>query len=229
MLRRRSKSKARVHFASEIYGPEDYKELANEVANKILMYLRDTTRWKGIRKDKNVTVSAKPSSDFAGLIYRVEAVLDMPAAKVFPLVYVPEYRCMWDKGLQSYEVIDRIDKDTFIVHSITHSFGLGMISPRDFVIIVHIRRYGGDFFTTNSCSVYHPNYPPTSHYVRGNSFPCGYACYPMQGNPSQCIFTALLQVDLRGTLHPSVVNSVMPINLVNLITDVKTGLRTIKL
>ncbi|XP_053145530.1 stAR-related lipid transfer protein 6-like isoform X2 [Hemicordylus capensis] len=227
MLRKKGKSRealARLP-SQQICGPEDYRKIANEVSNKILMYVRDTSGWKELKRDKNVTVSAKPSNDFAGLIYRVEAVLDIPAAKVFPLVYVPEYRCKWDKGLQSYQLIDTIDK---VIH-ITHSYGMGMISPRDFVVIVHIKRYGGEFLTTNSCSVYHPNYPPTSRYVRGNSFPCGYACYPMPGNPNQCMFMAILQVDLGGVLRPSLVDSVMPVSLINLITDIKTGIKTLKL
>ncbi|XP_066474168.1 stAR-related lipid transfer protein 6 [Tiliqua scincoides] len=160
--------------------------------------------------------------------YRVEAVMEAPVEKLFPFIHLPEYRSKWDKGLQQYKVIEVIDQDTSIVHSITHSYGLGLVSPRDFVFILHIKKYEGNLLTTNSISVEHPKFPPTSQYVRGTSFPCGYAVHPLPGNPSQSKFVAILQVDLGGMLRPAVIDSAMPASLINLITDCRAGIKSLK-
>ncbi|XP_061470771.1 stAR-related lipid transfer protein 6 isoform X3 [Rhineura floridana] len=116
----------------------------------------------------------------SGKIYRAEALIEVPAAKLFPFIYCAEYRSKWDRALQSYKLVDTIDEDTFIYRSITHSYGMGLVSPRDFVFLLHIKKYG-DLMTTNSLSVDHPDYPPCQNYVRGTSFPSGYACCPLPG------------------------------------------------
>ncbi|KAJ6662946.1 hypothetical protein lerEdw1_010767 [Lerista edwardsae] len=207
---------------------DEYRRISNDVSNRILMHVRDSSGWKEIKHGKNVSVSMKNSMDYSGHIYRVEALMEVPAEKLFPFIHLPEYRSKWDKGLQQYKIVEVIDQDTSIVHSITHSYGLGLVSPRDFVFIVHIKRYEGNLMTTNSISIEHPKYPPTSQYVRGTSFPCGYAVHPVPGNPGQCKFVAILQVDLGGMLRPAVIDSAMPNSLINLITDCRAGIKSLK-
>ncbi|KAF7243869.1 StAR-related lipid transfer protein 6 [Varanus komodoensis] len=161
--------------------------------------------------------------------YRAEALVEIPVNKLFPFIYLPEYRSKWDKAVQSYKLVETVDQDTFIFHSITHSYGFGLISPRDFVYIVHIKKYDdGNLMTTNSVSVDHPDYLPTPRYVRGSNFPSGYACSPHPENPDHSKLVAILQVDLGGMLMPSLVDSVMPMTLINLVTDCKSGFKSLK-
>uniref|UniRef100_A0ACB8ENV7 Uncharacterized protein n=2 Tax=Sphaerodactylus townsendi TaxID=933632 RepID=A0ACB8ENV7_9SAUR len=153
--------------------------------------------------------------------------MEQPAEKVFPFMYLPEYRTKWDKSLQSYKIVETIDQDTYIYHSVTHSFGLGLVPPRDFVYLVHIKKYNG-LLTTNSTSVDHYKCPPCRSYVRGQTFPSSYACYPLPENPNHCRMIAIIQADLGGMLLPSVIQSVMPTSLMNLITDCRAGIKALK-
>uniref|UniRef100_A0ABM5FUG2 StAR-related lipid transfer protein 6 n=1 Tax=Pogona vitticeps TaxID=103695 RepID=A0ABM5FUG2_9SAUR len=207
----------------------DYKETADEVCEKVLSYIReDTSGWKVVKRTKHISVLAKPSGDFCGTLYRAEARIEVPAEKLFPFMYLPEYREKWDKAVQSYRLVETIDQDTFIFHSITHSYGFGMVSPRDFVYLLHVRKYEGDLMTTNSVSVDHPDCPQSSIYVRGSSFPSGYACCPHPENPGHSKLVAIVQVDLGGRLMPSLIESVMPTTLLNLVTDCKAGIKALK-
>ncbi|XP_061470760.1 stAR-related lipid transfer protein 6 isoform X2 [Rhineura floridana] len=205
----------------------DYKNISKDLSKKILMYLEEPSGWRVAKCTKHISVLAKPATDFPGTVYRAEALIEVPAAKLFPFIYCAEYRSKWDRALQSYKLVDTIDEDTFIYRSITHSYGMGLVSPRDFVFLLHIKKYG-DLMTTNSLSVDHPDYPPCQNYVRGTSFPSGYACCPLPGNPNHSKLMAIIQVDLGGKLMPSVIDSVMPMSLMNLVTDCKTGLKALK-
>ncbi|XP_062828620.1 stAR-related lipid transfer protein 6 isoform X1 [Anolis carolinensis] len=204
----------------------DYRQIGEEVATKVLSYIQeDISEWKVERITKNIKVWSKPSEDFEGMLYRAEALVETPPDKLFPFLYLPEHRSKWDKAVQSYRNVETIDKDTFIIHVITHSYGFGMVSPRDFVSVVHIKKYDGDLMTSNSVGVNHPSCPSCPKYVRGNNYPSGYACSPFPGNPQHTKFVAILQVDLGGLLLPSLISSVLPTTLVNFITDCKAGLR----
>ncbi|XP_026569446.1 stAR-related lipid transfer protein 6 [Pseudonaja textilis] len=178
--------------------------------------------------EKHMDVLAKPSTEFPGILYRAEVSMEIPPVKLFPFVFRPEYRSKWDKSLQSYKIVERIDQDTFICHSITHSYGLGMVSPRDFVFMLHLKTYDGNLMTTNSISVVHPNFPPTPACIRGTTFSSGYACLPLPGNPEHTKLMMVVQVDLGGFLMPSVINSVMPMSLINFVTDCKSGLKMLR-
>ncbi|XP_077202920.1 stAR-related lipid transfer protein 6 isoform X2 [Paroedura picta] len=208
-------------------GQMDYKKISEDVSRKVLLYLKDTSGWQEVKKGKHITVSARPSTDYPGNMYRVEATMEQPAEKVLSLMYLPEYRTKWDRSLQSYKIIDRIDQDTAIYHSVTHSYGLGLVPPRDFVYILHIKKYN-DLLTTNSTSVDHPKCPPCPSYIRGRTFPSSYACYPSPDNPEHCKLVGLIQVDLGGMMLPSVVHSVMPMSLMNFVTDCRAGMKKLK-
>ncbi|XP_054842621.1 stAR-related lipid transfer protein 6 [Eublepharis macularius] len=205
----------------------DYKKISEELSRKMLAYIKDSSGWKEIKTGKLISVSVRPSADYPGNIYRVEATMEQPAEKIFPFMYLPEHRTKWDKSLQSYKIIETLDQDTAIYYSVTHSFGLGLVPPRDFVYLTHIKKYNG-LLTTNSTSVEHPKYPPTSSCIRGQAYPSSYACYPLPENPKHCRMMAIVQVDLGGMLLPSIVQSVLPTSLMNLVTDCRAGIKTLK-
>uniref|UniRef100_A0A8C5LFP3 StAR related lipid transfer domain containing 6 n=1 Tax=Jaculus jaculus TaxID=51337 RepID=A0A8C5LFP3_JACJA len=68
--------------------------------------------------------------------------------------------------------------DTFICHTITQSFAMGSISPRDFIDLVYIKHYAENMDIISSKSVDFPGYPPSSDYIRGYNHPCGFVCSP---------------------------------------------------
>ncbi|XP_010001071.1 PREDICTED: stAR-related lipid transfer protein 6 [Chaetura pelagica] len=205
----------------------DYKRMAEEVSGKIFSYSQDTSGWRVIKVSKNVTVSSKPSKEYAGNIYRGEGIIQEVPSKIIPFMYLPEHRRKWDKALQSYKLLERIDQDTGIYHSVTHSYGMGLVSARDFVDLLHVKPYPGDVLTTNSVSVEHSSCPPTPSCVRGYNNPCGYVCSPLPENPEHSKLVVFIQPELGGMLPCSVVESVLPATLINLITATKAGLKSL--
>ncbi|NXO03179.1 STAR6 protein, partial [Rhinopomastus cyanomelas] len=204
----------------------DYKKIAEEVADKILSYSQDTSGWKVIKVSKNVTVSSKPSQEYAGNLYRGEGLIEEVPRKIIPFMYLPEYRSKWDTTLRSYKLLEKLDQDTGIYHSVTRSYGMGLISSRDFVDLLHVKPYPGDVLTTNSVSVEDSRCPPSPSCVRGYNKPCGYVCSPLPENPEHSKLVVFIQPELGGMLPVSVVESALPATLISLITDTRAGLKS---
>ncbi|XP_071990174.1 stAR-related lipid transfer protein 6 [Engystomops pustulosus] len=203
----------------------DYKKIADDVAQKILSYSQDTSGWKVAKSTKDITVSWKPSNEYPGNIYRGEGIIEEIPEKVIPFMYLAKYRAKWDSALKTYSIVEEVDEDTYICHCLTHSYGLGIISAREFVDLIHIRRYDGGVITTNSISVEYDRCPISSSHVRGFNNPCGYVCSPLPENPSHTRLVVFIQPNLGGLLPRSVVDSAIPSNVVGLIRDVQEGIK----
>ncbi|KAM4710409.1 stAR-related lipid transfer protein 6 [Discoglossus pictus] len=203
----------------------DYHKVAADVSKKMFSYSQDTTGWKPIKSSKNVAVSWKTSNDYAGNIYRGEGIIEGTPEEVIPFMYLPEYRSKWDKNLKYYSLIEHIDENTVIGHILTHSYGMGIISSREFVDLIHIKKYEGGVITTNTISVEHAKCPVTASYVRAHNNPCGYICSPLPENPAHSKLVVFFQPELGGLLPRSLVESVLPNNAVNLINDARKGLQ----
>ncbi|XP_047382437.1 stAR-related lipid transfer protein 6 isoform X1 [Sciurus carolinensis] len=158
----------------------DYKAIAQQTAQEVLGYNQDTSGWKVVKISKKITVSSKASRKFLGNLYRVEGIIPESTFKLSDFLYQPGNRVTWDKALKVYNMVHRIDSDTFICHTITQSFAMGSISPRDFIDLVYIKRCEGNMDIISSKSVDFPEYPPSSNYVRGYNHPCGYVCSPLK-------------------------------------------------
>ncbi|XP_019062389.1 stAR-related lipid transfer protein 6 isoform X2 [Fukomys damarensis] len=158
----------------------DYKAVAQQTAQEVFGYNQDTSGWKVIKNSKKVTVSIKASKRFVGNIYRVEGIIPESSTKLSDFLYQPGNRLIWDKSLKAYNVVHKIDSDTFICYIITQSFAMSSVSSRDFIDLVFIKNYEGNMAIISSKSVDFPGYPPSSNYVRGCNHPCGYVCSPLK-------------------------------------------------
>uniref|UniRef100_A0A8C9BJ13 StAR related lipid transfer domain containing 6 n=1 Tax=Phocoena sinus TaxID=42100 RepID=A0A8C9BJ13_PHOSS len=201
----------------------DYKALAQQTAQEILGYYQDTSGRKVVKTSKKITVSSKTSKKFHGNLYRVEGIIPESTSKLSDFLYKPENRVTWDKSLKMYSMVQKIDLDTFICHTITQSFAVGSISPRDFIDLVYLKHCEGNMDIISSTSVDFPAYPPSSNYIRGCNHACGYMCSPLQENPAYSKLVMFVQTEMRGKLAPSIIEATMPSNLVSFLLNVKDG------
>uniref|UniRef100_A0A286XH55 StAR related lipid transfer domain containing 6 n=1 Tax=Cavia porcellus TaxID=10141 RepID=A0A286XH55_CAVPO len=194
----------------------DYKTIAQQTSQEVFGYNQDTSGWKVVKNSKKITVSTKASKRFKS------------STKLSDFLYQPGNKVMWDKSLKTYDVVHKIDSSTFICHTITQSFAMGSISPRDFIDVVCFKCYEGNMAIISSKSVDFPGYPPTSEYIRGYNYPCGFVCSPLKENPAYSKLVMFVQTDMRGKLPTSIVEKTMPSNLIKFVLNAKDGLRTHK-
>uniref|UniRef100_A0AC11D4M0 StAR related lipid transfer domain containing 6 n=1 Tax=Ovis aries TaxID=9940 RepID=A0AC11D4M0_SHEEP len=218
----------------------DYKALAQQTAQEILGYYQDTSGWKVVKNsliicgflflfEKKITVSSKASKKFHGNLYRVEGMIPESTSKLSDFLFKPENRVRWDNSLKMYNMVLKIDSDTFLCHTITQSFAMGSISPRDFIDLVSLKHYERNMDVISSTSVDFPAYPPSSSYIRGYNHACGYICLPVQENPTYSKLVMFVQTEMRGKLAPSIIEATMPSNLVSFMLNVKDGIKTQKI
>ncbi|XP_055478785.1 stAR-related lipid transfer protein 6 isoform X1 [Psammomys obesus] len=203
----------------------DYKTIAQRTAEELLAYSQDISGWQVVKISKKVTVSSKTSRLFLGNLYRIEGIIPESTAKLSDFLYQPENRVTWDKSLKRYNVIHKIDSDTFVCHTITHSFAMGSISSRDFIDLVYIKHYEGNMDIICTSSVDFPGYPPTSHYVRGYNHPSGCVCSPLKENPAYSKLMVFVQTEMKGKVPLSIIEKSMPSNLVSFFLNAKDGIK----
>ncbi|XP_073069190.1 stAR-related lipid transfer protein 6 [Manis javanica] len=192
----------------------DYKTLAQQTAQEILGYNQNTSGWKVVKTLKKTTVSSKASKKFHGNLYRVEGISPESTSKLSEFLYNPENR--WDKSLKVYSLVHRIDLDTFICQTDKQSFAMGSISPQEFINLAYFEHYEGNMDIISSSSV---DFPPFSNYICGHNHACGYVCSPLQENPAHSKLVMLVQ---------TIIEEIMPSNLVSFILNAKDGIKTHK-
>ncbi|XP_007943285.1 stAR-related lipid transfer protein 5 [Orycteropus afer afer] len=187
-------------------------QISETVAEKLLLYRRDTTGWKICREDNGVSVSWRPSVEFPGNLYRGEGIVCGSPEKVWDCVkpVTGGLREKWDENVSHFEIIENITDTLCVSRTSTPSAVMKIISPRDFVDLVLVRKYEDGTISANATNVEHPLCPPKPGYVRGFNYPCGSFCEPVPGEPNKTHMVTFFHTDLSGYLPQTVVDSFFP-------------------
>ncbi|KAG9489254.1 hypothetical protein GDO78_005316 [Eleutherodactylus coqui] len=161
----------------------DYTGAAEAAADTLLSYRKDEAGWKLCRKTGEVAVYWRPSTEFTGNLYKGEGLVEAKPEHVWECLK-PEpggLRVTWDNNVQDFQLLEAVRDDISICRTVTPSAAMGIISPRDFVDVVMIKRYEDGSITSNATNVEHPSCPPQRYFVRGFNHPCGCFCAPVSG------------------------------------------------
>ncbi|KAM8973456.1 stAR-related lipid transfer protein 5 [Pelodytes ibericus] len=208
----------------------EYTELARSAADKLLSYSKDPGGWKCCKKTEAVSVYWRPSSEFAGNLYKGEAIIPAKPEHVWECLK-PEpggLRVKWDKNVEDFQLIEAVADDISVCRTVTPSAAMGIIAPRDFVDVVLIKRYEDGSITSNATNVEHPECPPQRSFVRGFNHPCGCFCVPIPGEPEKTQLLSFFQTDLSGYLPRSVVESFFPHSMSNFYSNLTKAVTELK-
>ncbi|XP_006871007.1 PREDICTED: stAR-related lipid transfer protein 5 [Chrysochloris asiatica] len=200
-------------------------QISEAVADKLLLYRRDTSGWKICREGNGVSVSWRPSVEFPGNLYRGEGdVLGTPET-VWECIkpVAGGLREKWDANVSTFEILESISDTLCVSRTSTPSAAMKIISPRDFVDLVLIRKYEDGTISTNATHVDYPLCPPKSGYVRGFNHPCGCFCEPLPGEPNKTHLVTFFQTDLSGYLPQTVVESFFPRSMATFYVNLQTA------
>ncbi|KAM6059555.1 stAR-related lipid transfer protein 5 isoform 2-T2 [Theristicus caerulescens] len=164
----------------------DYVGLAEAAAEKMGLYRRDPGGWRGCRRTSEVSVSWRPSAEFAGNVYRGEGIVPASTRDVWecikPVAGGP--RTKWDQNVKDFEVVEAISDTISVCRTTTPAAFMRIISPREFVDVVLMKRYEDGTMLSAATNVEHPLCPPQPNFVRGFNYPCGCFCIPLPGQIS---------------------------------------------
>ncbi|GAB5572106.1 stAR-related lipid transfer protein 4 [Prionailurus iriomotensis] len=169
-------------------------QMGETVAEKMLQYRRDKSGWKICREANGVSVSWRPSMEFPGNLYRGEGIVNGTPEKVWGCVkpLAGTLRDQWDENVSSFEIVESITDTLCVSRTATPSAAMKLISPRDFVDLVLVKKYEDGALSSNAVNVEHPS------------------CPPRPGEPDRTHLVTFFQTDLSGYLPRSVVDSFFP-------------------
>ncbi|KAM7330558.1 hypothetical protein ACRRTK_009747 [Alexandromys fortis] len=121
------------------------------VAEKVLRYRRDESGWKKCREGNGVSVSWRPSEEFPGNLYRGEGILCGTLEEVWDCIkpVAGGLREKWDDNVTSFEVVQSITDMLCVSRTSTPSAAMKLISPRDFVDLVLVKKYEDGTISSN--------------------------------------------------------------------------------
>ncbi|KAH0504051.1 StAR-related lipid transfer protein 5 [Microtus ochrogaster] len=121
------------------------------VAEKVLRYRRDESGWKKCREGNGVSVSWRPSQEFPGNLYRGEGILCGTLEEVWDCIkpVAGGLREKWDVNVTSFEVVQSITDMLCVSRTSTPSAAMKLISPRDFVDLVLVKKYEDGTISSN--------------------------------------------------------------------------------
>lgn len=150
--------------------------------------------------------------EFPGNLYRGEGIVNGTLEQVWDCIkpLAGTLRDKWDENVAGFEIIESITDTLCVSRTTTPSAAMKLISPRDFVDLVLVRKYEDGTISSNATNVEHPLCPPKPGYVRGFNHPCGCFCAPLPGEPGKTSLVTFFQTDLSGYLPQGVVDSFFP-------------------
>ncbi|OBS76616.1 hypothetical protein A6R68_16930 [Neotoma lepida] len=184
------------------------------VAEKVLRYRRDESGWKKCREGVRN-------------LYRGEGILCGTPAEVWDCVkpVAGGLREKWDDNVTSFEIVQSITDMLCVSRTSTPSAAMKLISPRDFVDLVLVKKYEDGTISSNATHVEHPSCPPKPGFVRGFNHPCGCFCEPLPGEPNKTKLVTFFQTDLSGYLPQSVVDSFFPRSMAEFYPNLQKAVR----
>ncbi|NWX82604.1 STAR5 protein, partial [Nothoprocta ornata] len=208
----------------------DYAALAETVVAKMERYRGERGGWRGCRRADEVSVSWRPSDEFAGNIYRGDGSVPASPARVWECIkpVAGGLRAEWDKNVKDFEVMEAIAENISVCRTTTPAAFMKIISPREFVDVVVTKQYEDGTMLSAATHVEHRLCPPQANFVRGFNHPCGCFCIPIPGESNKTQVLTFFQTDLGGYLPQTVVESFFPANVVEFYSNLKKALKTLK-
>ncbi|XP_077996409.1 stAR-related lipid transfer protein 6-like [Glandiceps talaboti] len=202
----------------------DYRAIGDGVLSKVFLY-EAATDWTlaNDKKDKGVRVFYRQGSDFDGRMYKSEYEVNTSPEKVMQLSLDNDKRVKWDTSVKEVKSIQILDEDTEILYTILQSYLGGLVSSRDMIDIVGVKRYPEkNLILLYWTSVEHPDYPKVKKYVRGLNYPSATFLYSIEGDPNRTRVVDILQSDL--SLSPkSLIEKMLPILMPGYADDLRKG------
>ncbi|PNF43454.1 hypothetical protein B7P43_G11487 [Cryptotermes secundus] len=165
--------------------------------------------WKLERETAEGDTVYSKKMPHVGKVLKLTGIVDFPPDQLLNELFsnvenIPN----WNPSILEVRTVQVIDAHTDINYQVAKEAGGGIVSSRDFVILRHWEMRDQCYISAG-ISIKHPNVPPVKQYVRGDNGPTCWVMRPIAGDENRCIFQWLLNVDLKGWLPHSVVESAL--------------------
>jgi len=205
----------------------NYVEEGERVTNEFLNLISNQSiEWKKIKDSDGVVIYSTKLPNTKGTIYKSEVYLDAKPEQLLNFVHPTKpLRLQWDKFLETLIVVEEIiSPNVLLVYHTVKSSLRGIVSARDSLDVITIGETDLAFYVSAG-SVEHPNYLPTSKYVRVQQFPSGYYIEKQCDKDNRTKFVMIFNADLKmNSIVNYLAEQVKPLLMVEKINYLRVGL-----
>ena len=204
----------------------DYQTTANEAFEEAFEILNSEEDWKEAKRNQFGDIVMTKKNTRGKNIYRVKAVIDVSPEKLIPALQDIANSTKWNKTLTKCEIVKEVSDDVKITYQVTAEGGGGMVSARDFILVVKKGYKGNDYFQAG-CSIEHPDVPKDKKIVRAWNGPGGQLVRAIPGEPDKCELYWLMDCEYNGWIMASILAIAMPHAQLDFIECVKELAKTL--
>lgn len=188
--------------------------------------MENNTDWKEVKKNEVGDTVVTRKNKNGKNIYRINAVIDIAPETLINTLRDFKKQTTWNKTLTKMDVLSDISEDVKVTYQVTSEGGGGIVSARDFVLVIK-RGYKGDAYIQAGCSVEYPDAPKDSKIVRAWNGPGGQMVKPIPGEPNKCELYWLMDCEYNGMIPSSVLSLAMPLAQLQFIECVRGLVKTL--
>ncbi|XP_053408877.1 steroidogenic acute regulatory protein-like isoform X1 [Mercenaria mercenaria] len=190
---------------------EHYNQLLDE-AKSALLEMISMDGWK-LETGKNLQegiIYSQNIKKFGRKIFKLQGVIDMAPHDLWQdMVNTLNDSPKWNPTILESRPLQVVDDCTEITYNIAAEGAGGLVSARDFVSLRQWMCYNNSMYLSVSISTTHSDMPPTKKYVRGDNGPGGWVFESVENEPDRCLFTWIVNTNLKGWLPQAAIDQAM--------------------
>ena len=199
---------------------------ASEAFEEAYELLNSEEDWKEAKRNEHGDVVLTKKNKRGKNIYRVKAVIDVSAEKLIPALKDIPNSTKWNKTLTKCQVVSELSEDIKVTYQVTSEGGGGLVSARDFVLVVK-QGYKGKDYLQAGCSIEHPDVPKDKKIVRAWNGPGGQLVREIPGESDKCEIYWLMDCEYNGWIMSSILTIAMPVAQLDFIECVRELAKTL--
>ncbi|XP_052253897.1 stAR-related lipid transfer protein 3-like isoform X3 [Dreissena polymorpha] len=191
---------------------ENYSQLLEEAKRDVMTMFHDDS-WKhesGTSLETGMVYSQNIKK-YGRKIFKLRGVVNMAPKDLWEdMVQGLNESPKWNPTILESRCLQQIDETTQIVYNISAEAAGGLVSSRDFVNVRHwFFIEEKNLFVSFGAGCTHPDMPEQKKYVRGENGPGGWVFEAVEGEPGKCLFTWIVNSNLKGWLPQAAIDQAM--------------------
>uniref|UniRef100_A0A8C1V9W0 START domain-containing protein 1 n=1 Tax=Cyprinus carpio TaxID=7962 RepID=A0A8C1V9W0_CYPCA len=143
-------------------------------------------------------------------VFRLEAELNASTEELYDILFFRvEEMHEWNPSIRRIKVLKHVGRNTMVTHEVSAETAGNLIGQRDFLSVRHSSKSESRVYL-GGASTRWESLPPQPGFVRAEDGPTCIILHPLQDRPDRSRFIWLLNMDVKGWLPQSLVNTALP-------------------
>ncbi|XP_052804044.1 steroidogenic acute regulatory protein-like isoform X3 [Mya arenaria] len=205
-------SNASMYSVRSLASPEseNYRQLLDTAKQDMLeMFYEDDWKLETGKSLEEGMVYCKNIKKYGRKLFKLKGFINMAPRDLWEdMVKTLNESPEWNPTILESRTLVVVDDTTEIMYNIANEAAGGLISARDFVTVRHwLVHKNMHIVASVSCAC--PEMPIQKKYVRGENGPGGWVFEAVDGEPDKCLFTWIVNSNLKGWLPQAAIDQAM--------------------